>query len=272
MQLFLICLWIFIIAIICIISYDVLPYSEEKRHGMKTEYDTSIKNMKIVLFLSLAIGIVLPLVIMIKSKTETSSTVILYSGTIIGSLLSVSGAILAALITFRNQKIRKYADERAHKKLKLNNLYHTFNDYYMDNTFLGMSNERLMDDKLVYNYARDFLNFHKLAYTELTDINEKIADKFYSEFEEELKASIWILRFEKGESRSFLASLLNIYFIFQDEIAKNVLKNKSLENEADPKEIYEYTHLQVFHILEAHLTQKVITFMSEINAELKSLK
>lgn len=271
METFLLVILLLVGIIFIKISIDLSSTNGGETMRMKTEYETPIKYLKSTLLITLSAAITIPLIVLTSSNSTTAFTVITYMGTIFGSILSVTGAILAVLMTFNNQKVQKESEERASKKLLLNTLYHKFHNYYINNTLLGMSTKRLTDDSLLYFYARDFLSFHSAVYKELTEIGEEIADNFYTEFEEELEACTWVLNFEKLHSKKFMASLLNKHAIFRDEMAEDVLKNSMLNNEEAWNERYEYSDYEVFLILERHISTKSLSFASMIKSYLKSL-
>lgn len=238
---------------------------------MKTEYDGSIKGLKIAICISVIVGIFLPILIYQINIDGTANAVVQYIGTIIGSIISVCGAILAVLITLRRQKIKEEKEQRVYIKLKLKKLYEHFNNYYMDNTFLGMPTEILQNDNLVYNYANQFLNFYTLVYEQFAEINEDLFDEFGRQFEEEFKVCTWILRFEKMNSRKFMASLLDIYNIFSNEKAREILRDIEEKNANHKEERYEYTDFEVFRVLETNLSDKIISFIEKIGDELTSI-
>ena len=64
-----------------------------------------------------------------------------------------------------------------------------------------------------------------------------------------------------------IAKLLNQYEIFSDSVAMETL---SRTNKFEP-DIYEYTDLQVFHVLESQLEKRILLIINEIKKELKSL-
>ncbi|MGD6794692.1 hypothetical protein [Metabacillus indicus] len=261
--LFVLCI-ITILVIVATLLFDFfIPRTGTKRKR-KSVYDGSILGLKIAIGLSIFIGIMSPFIVYSFGDSNEQNAIVQYIGTIIGSVISVCGAVLAVIITLKKQKEKQDDEQRIIKKLKLKSLYSHINVYLMDNNFMSMDTKRLMDESLIYNYSRDFLELHAHVFKELAETSEKLFDIFDKDFTDEFKVCLHVLRYEKAKSTMFMAQLINIYSIFKDDLTKKVI-GEDLEN------CYEYTALQVFHVLESHFQSKLRLFNEEISNVLDEL-
>ncbi|WP_045522747.1 hypothetical protein [Neobacillus niacini] len=261
------CLIVIFIIVVIIFSEFFIPRKGINRER-KTVYDDSIIGLTVTIGISIIIGVISPFIVYSFGKNNQTDTIVLYIGSIIGAIISICGAILAVILTFKKQKEKQDDELRVSTKLKLKNLYSYLYVYYMNHTLMGMGTEKLLDEKLIYNYARDFIEFRGHLFKELSETSEKLFDIFDKNFEEEYQVCIHVLNYEKAKSTKFMAALLNIHDIFKDELAREALSSpgvKELVNE------YEYTAFQVFLVLEAHINSKVLEFNKEVKSFLEDL-
>ncbi|WP_157782520.1 hypothetical protein [Virgibacillus halodenitrificans] len=235
----------------------------------KTEYDGSIDAL--VLVIASIMVVLLSALVFTFNSSQIANTIISLIGTIFGAIISVSGAVLAVLISFRNQKLNEEKEKRVHKKLQLKKISHLVQDYVMNYNFMVLQPSTLMDPKLIYIYARSFIDFNNSLQEKLSKTDEELFDQFDQLFEEEILVCRWVLRFEEIPSDKFMASLLDIYEIFQDEKAKDVLNKRKENIESSDRDNFEYTQLEVFHILERHIMEKLPLFLCEVKNVIKVL-
>ena len=255
------------ILIVFLIAIDVFKSASRKISKSETEYDRPAKVLLAIIIGSVGFGILFPIIVYQISSGDTVNAVVQYIGTIIGAVVSVSGAVLAVLYTFRNQQLTQKKEKRAYQKLKLKNISQKFQDYFMDNNFLGMQPKELLGDDLVYKYTDRFLEFYLDVCNELVEIDGELFEKFSEKFEDEFQVCKWVSRFKSIKSSKFNASILGQFSIFDDEIAKERLKS----NQTNGEKPYEYQSYEVFLVLEGHLSDKIPSFRQELNFEIKNL-
>ncbi|HDR8152411.1 hypothetical protein [Bacillus cereus] len=258
------CIIVILVIFAILFSEFFIPRIDANRKR-KTVYDGSIIGLEVTIGLSIVIGVISPFIVYSFGESEQTNAIVQYIGTILGSIISVCGAVLAVIITLKKQKEKQDDELRILTKLKLKNLYSHIDVYLINNNFVAMDSKLLMDDNLIYNYARDFLELHAHVFKELSETSEKLFNIFDKEFEEESKVCLHVLRYEKAKSTTFMAQLLNIYSIFKDDLSKKVFEGENLET------CYEYTALQVFLVLESHFQSKLRLFNKEIKNVLEDL-